>query len=96
VAETRWRIWLAVALAWATHPLLDALADDSSPPIGIMAFWPVTHLYVHAAWTVFDSIYRHWWEAGFLQHNLRAIAKEIVLLAPITAAVSWLRMRRAS
>jgi membrane-bound metal-dependent hydrolase YbcI (DUF457 family) len=93
VADTRWRIWLAVALAWATHPLLDALADDSSPPIGIMAFWPVTRVYVHAAWTVFDSIYRHWWETGFLSHNLLAIAKEIALLAPITGAVGWIRGR---
>ena len=41
VASSRWRIFLAVCAAYATHPLLDALHFDVSPPIGVMAFWPL-------------------------------------------------------
>ena len=35
----------AMAIAYASHTLLDWLGTDSSPPIGIMALWPFSHQY---------------------------------------------------
>jgi hypothetical protein len=93
VAQTRARVWLAVFLAWMTHPWLDAFTEDSSVPVGIMAWWPFSSAYYHSGLVVFDSIYRRWWLPGFLEHNLIAAAKEIVLLGPI-AAIVW-RIRRS-
>jgi membrane-bound metal-dependent hydrolase YbcI (DUF457 family) len=93
VARTRGRIWLAVFLAWMTHPLLDAFTDDSSIPVGIMFWWPFSSAHIHSGIVVFDSIYRRWWLSGFFEHNAIAAAKELAILAPVTGAVWWLRRR---
>jgi membrane-bound metal-dependent hydrolase YbcI (DUF457 family) len=88
VAQTRGRIWLAVFLAWMTHPLLDAFTEDSSVPVGIMVWWPFSSAYYHSGLVVFDSIYRRWWLPGFLEHNVIAALKELVLLGPL-AVIVW-------
>ncbi len=48
VAQTAARIWLAVFLAWMTHPLLDAFTADSSVPVGIMVWWPFSSAHYHS------------------------------------------------
>jgi membrane-bound metal-dependent hydrolase YbcI (DUF457 family) len=93
VAHDRWRIWLAIFLAWMTHPLLDAFTDDSSVPIGIMAWWPFSSAYFHSGVTIFDSIYRRWWLPGFFEHNVQAALKELVLVGPIVLLVMWITRR---
>jgi inner membrane protein len=93
VARERWRIGLAVFLAWLSHPLLDAFGQDTSSPIGVMAFWPFSREYVNANIPLFMPIWRRWWLPGFLPHNLMAVAREIALLGPVTAAIWWLRRR---
>ncbi len=86
-----WRLALAVAAAWSSHVLLDWLGSDDSPPIGVMALWPVsTEFYFADAW-VFDAISRRPWREDFISQNVTAIAKEILLLAPPAAALAWLR-----
>ena len=94
VARTRIAIGLAVFAAWATHPLLDALAEDSSPPIGVMAFWPISTRYYKAGFEIFSSIYRDWRSPGIITHNVAAIAREVLLLLPIVLIVWYLRRRR--
>ena len=96
VAHTGGRIWLAVFLAWMTHPLLDAFTADSSIPAGIMIWWPFSSAHYHSGIVVFDSIYRRWWLPGFLEHNLVAAAKELVILGPITGLLWWIRRRRTT
>lgn len=95
VATERWRVWLAVCLAWATHPLLDALGSDTSVPIGVMAFWPLSREYVQTGLDIFLPIYRRWMLPGFVSHNFVAMAREIVLLLPVTGLVWWMRSGRA-
>ena len=86
-----WRLALAVAAAWSSHVLLDWLGSDDSPPIGVMALWPIsTEFYFADAW-VFDAISRRPWRDDFISQNVIAIAKEILLLAPPAAALAWLR-----
>jgi hypothetical protein len=87
------RIWLAIFLAWCSHPLLDALGRDGTPPLGVMAFWPFSSDYVLFPTRIFDAISRRYWEDDFLRHNVVAIAKEILLLAPVAGAVFVWRRR---
>ena len=93
VADGRIRIWLAIFLAWMTHPLLDAFTADSSAPVGIMIWWPFSSAHYHSGIVIFDSIYRRWWLSGFLEHNLQAALRELLLVGPIFGVVAWFRMR---
>ena len=91
VADARWRIGCAVFLAWATHPLLDALSHDTKAPLGIMAFWPLSRDYFIFPVEVFGSITRRWHGPLFLLYNGLAVARELVILGPVTAGVWWWR-----
>ena len=81
------RVALACAAAWASHLVLDWLGSDSSPPIGIMALWPLSDAYSQSTLHVFDAISRRYWlPREFIAGNVRAAAKEVLLLAPVTWA----------
>lgn len=82
---------LAVGLAWASHPLFDWLGSDDTPPLGVMALWPFTHRYYFAEAFVFDAISRRDWLPGFWAHNIRAVVREALLLAPAVLVAGWLR-----
>ena len=90
------RPFLAGAAAYGSHPLLDWLGADSSPPYGVMAFWPFTAAYFIAPEPVLMAISRRYWLPGFLEHNLTAVAFEILLLGPVAVAVWALRRAPAS
>ena len=93
VAATRGRIWAAIFLAWVSHPLLDALAIDTAPPIGVMAFWPFSREHMQTGLAIFSPISRNWGQPGLVAHNAWAVVRELAILGPITAAVWWLRRR---
>jgi inner membrane protein len=84
----------AAALAWGSHVLLDWLSNDTRPPIGIRALWPVSREYYKSAIEIFPPVSRRYWEARFWVYNLRAVAAELILLGPVAAVVAW-RARRA-
>ena len=88
IARTRGTIFIAAFLAWATHPLMDSLSPDATAPFGVMAFWPFTTHYYLTGLSVFMSIWRYPVSARAITHDILAIAREILLLAPITY-VAW-------
>jgi inner membrane protein len=90
----RGRFGLAVAAAWASHTLLDWLGTDSSAPIGLMALWPLSSAYYESPFHVFHAISRRYWLEGFWDHNLRAVAREVLILGPPAAVVWWFRLTR--
>jgi membrane-bound metal-dependent hydrolase YbcI (DUF457 family) len=94
VASTRARIWWAVAAAWATHPLLDSLAVDTTAPIGIMAFWPLSRAYVETGLGVFAPIWRAPITMRMIRHDVLAIIAEMALLVPLCAMVGLGRRAR--
>lgn len=94
VARTRARIFLAVAAVWLAHPLLDAMAPDGTAPFGVMLWWPFSPAYVQFDVTPFMPISRRYWLPGFVVHTLTAVARELVIIGPVTAFVWW--WRRAS
>lgn len=92
VAPTRARVWLAIFAAWASHLLLDALGTDTAPPVGILAFWPLSHAYVMTALHVFGPISRRWHEAGWIAGNVPVAIRELLIMGPVTAGV-WVARR---
>jgi membrane-bound metal-dependent hydrolase YbcI (DUF457 family) len=90
--RSRWGA--AIALAWASHVLLDWLSNDTRPPIGVMALWPLTHDYYKASIEIFPAVSRRYWTARFWIYNTKAAAVEIAVLGPIAAATILLTARK--
>lgn len=88
------RLAAAVTLAWASHVLFDWLGSDDTPPLGVMALWPLTSTFYFADAFVFEAISRRYWLPGFWGHNLRAVVTEAALLGPVLLAIVALRRRR--
>ena len=93
VASSRKMTWVAVALAWMSHPLLDALGNDTSAPVGVMALWPFSRAHFQASWEVFEAISRRYWRDDFWSLNISAALKEIFVLTPVLTLVALVRMR---
>ena len=89
------RVALSVTLAWSSHIFLDWLSNDTRPPLGVMAFWPITTDYYKAAIEIFPPVSRRWGDTRFWSHNVRAAFVELALLGPIAwAAITTFRGRR--
>jgi membrane-bound metal-dependent hydrolase YbcI (DUF457 family) len=75
--------WGTLAAAAATHPALDLLTVDTTPPIGFPVLWPLSDAIVHAPVSLFLSVIK--FPAGRLVslHNLLAVAVETAWLLPI-------------
>jgi membrane-bound metal-dependent hydrolase YbcI (DUF457 family) len=85
---------VACALAYASHPLLDWLAQDTMPPIGVMALWPFSRAHYESDLHVFMAISRRYYQGwSFVLHNVLAIARELAILLPILGLVAILRGR---
>ena len=84
----------AMAMAHASHTLLDWLGTDSSPPIGIMALWPFSREYYESHLHVFMAVSRRYWLPEFWASNARALASELAILLPLVALVFFARRWR--
>lgn len=89
IVTGRWRWALAAALAYGSHILLDWMGNDTTPPIGIMALWPVTWDFYESTVHLFMPISRRYWLPGFLQHNLTAIVREVLIVGPFALFAYW-------
>jgi membrane-bound metal-dependent hydrolase YbcI (DUF457 family) len=87
IARTRWLIAAAAFAAWATHPLLDSLAPDTSPPIGVMAFWPLTTQYFISGLDVFMPIWRAPGNLKAVSHDIVAVLREVAILGPVVYVI---------
>ncbi len=88
------RLAIAVTLAWVSHVLFDWLGSDDTPPLGVMALWPINSNFYFAHAYVFEAISRRYWLDNFVTHNAYAVVKEVVMLGPPAALACWLRNRR--
>ena len=88
---TRWvtgkrsiAVGLLCGIAWGSHTLLDWLGADPNPPRGIQALWPFSHQWFISGWDVFRGTERRQiLSAASILSNARAVAREVVVLAPI-------------
>jgi hypothetical protein len=92
----RWQAACAGAAAYGSHILLDWLGHDTTPPIGIMALWPVTSSYYEADIHWFMAITRRYWLPNFWRHNLMAMTREVGTLLPLVLLIYWWRKRGAT
>lgn len=83
---------VAVGAAWLSHLLLDYLNRDTSPPIGLMAFWPFDSGHYNVPWPLFLDIGRTLtWET--LWHNAVAVSWELLVLLPLVLIARRHRLR---
>jgi inner membrane protein len=83
-------LWLGVVcgLAWGSHIPLDWLGADANPPQGIQALWPFSDEWFISGVDLFSRIERRQaLSQASVVTNLKAVAREVVLLGPI---VLWL------
>jgi membrane-bound metal-dependent hydrolase YbcI (DUF457 family) len=78
------RTALACLLAWSSHVLLDYLAVDTSPPIGLMALWPWSDGYYHFPHPLFLDIGRTL-DMETVVHDAWAMLRETLILTPVLA-----------
>ena len=90
------RLAAVVTTAWVSHVLFDWLGSDDTPPLGVMALWPLSPAFYFAHAFVFEAISRRYWLPGFWTHNLGAVLSEAVMLAPIAGALALWRGRPSS
>ena len=90
----RVRLGLAASAAYLSHIAFDLLGQDTSMPLGVMAFWPFSTEHFHSGLDLFFATDRRYWLPGFWVRNLTAVAWELVLVAPLAAGAWWLRRRR--
>ena len=92
------RLAVAVALAWSTHVLFDWLGSDDTPPLGVMALWPLNSTFYFADVFFFEAISRRYWLPNFVGHNAWAVIKETLILGPpvlLLTALRWRERRRS-
>ena len=92
----QWRAAIAAGAAYASHLLLDSLGTDTSPPIGIMALWPLGADFYKVPVALFPPVPREVWSATFWTGVPIAVATEVCILAPLAflvARVPWMRRR---
>ena len=87
------RLALAVFLAWASHVLFDWLGSDTTPPLGVMALWPLTSEYYFSNAFFFEAISRRYWLDNFITHNLWAVGRELLILGPPLVLLMIFRSR---
>jgi inner membrane protein len=84
---------VAVGLGWLSHVVLDYLSRDTSPPIGLLALWPICASYFKTPWPVFLDVGRSLDLATAL-HDLKAALWEAVLLGPALVLAARRVLRR--
>jgi membrane-bound metal-dependent hydrolase YbcI (DUF457 family) len=84
----------ACSTAYGSHVLLDWLATDSTPPIGVMALWPFSRQHYESDLHVFMAISRRYHQGWtFVRQNTIALARELVILTPALILVVLIRRR---
>ena len=85
---------LACGLAVASHILLDWLGHDGTPPLGLMALWPLSASFFYSGADVFADVSRRYWKPEeFFLKNAVSIAREVAILGPVAGAAWWVRRR---
>jgi inner membrane protein len=85
---------VAVAAAYATHTVADWLSADTTPPMGLMALWPLTNDYYVAPVPIFLAVSRRYWLAETWLLNLRAVIRELLILGPLLWIAWWVTRPR--
>jgi inner membrane protein len=105
IAENQERFGLHgifISLAVLSHLVLDLLTWDSSPPKGMMLFWPFDTKHYDVRWSLFLSSQRDNVSATFFSsllnwHNFKIALREFLIMAPLVGLAKifeWLSKAR--
>jgi inner membrane protein len=77
-----------IGLAVLSHLVLDLLTWDSSPPKGMMLFWPFDKNHYDVRWDLFlacqrDNTSATFFSSLFSPYNLKVVLREFLIMAPI-------------
>ncbi len=78
---------------YLSHIFLDLLAKDASPPFGVQLLWPFSEAFHMSPFAIFDEVWRGTLSKLFGLHNWLTVVREVVILAPVGAALWWWRNR---
>ena len=93
--QVRWRIALICGLAYASHIFMDWLGQDPTANPGVEALWPFSDRMFISGLDVFRSTWRDdAFVSPHFEHNLRTLAQETLILAPILLVLLWRRGQR--
>ena len=80
--------------AYGSHLLLDWLGVDLYPPPGLQVLWPFDSSWYISGLDLFRQTRReHLFTWPVIEQNLLAIAQEMAILVPITAALWLVRVK---
>ena len=84
---------LALLAAAFTHILADYADEDTRAPFGILALWPFYDGFLLAPHPLFLSLDKSSLAAVCSGHNLRAVARELLVTLPPLLAVVFYKLR---
>jgi membrane-bound metal-dependent hydrolase YbcI (DUF457 family) len=82
---------MVLSAAYLSHIFLDMLGRDTTPPFGVQLFWPLSDVFTLSPVSLFDEVRRGTLGKLFGLHNWLAVAKETLILGPITVLLWWKR-----
>jgi membrane-bound metal-dependent hydrolase YbcI (DUF457 family) len=92
--KARRRVGLMCAAAYASHLLLDWLGVDLYPPPGLQVLWPFDSGWYISGLDLFGQTRReHLFTWPVIEQNLLAIAQEMAILVPVSAALWLVRVK---
>jgi LexA-binding, inner membrane-associated putative hydrolase len=88
------RVIAMCAAAYATHLLLDWLAEDPYFPYGICALWPLSDRFYISGLDIFPQTARRFITSeSAMRQNARAALQEIAIMGPVTVALWLVRVK---
>lgn len=103
ISVAMWFLWKGlfpetprVLLFWGLcmaggHLVQDMLTRDAYPPIGVMLFWPISEIRVHAPVDLFPNVQKADFADLFQWRNLRTVAAEFFIMGIVILALSLWR-----
>ncbi len=81
---------IALAAAYGSHLVFDLMGKDTRDPTGLTVLWPLSSAYYMTGWNIFGEVSRRYWLPDeFVLGNFRAMAWELIVLAPLFLA-AWI------
>ncbi|KAA3612253.1 MAG: metal-dependent hydrolase [Calditrichaeota bacterium] len=86
-------------LLYYSHIILDFFNDDTRPPLGVMAIWPLSSTFYLSPWPLFDSVHKSSDSNTFIASvlslpNFIGALKEFFIMLPVAALSFFLKRRK--
>lgn len=100
VAGKFWACFLPIFFAVSSHLALDLVTEDFSDPRGMMLLWPLNSEFYDCAWKIFKAVNKSnhssdFFISLFTLHNVRVVLIELIIMAPLALAVTFMQRQKA-